>query len=48
MNNLCVTHVLVGTITENDYTGFMKNGDHVHVLRVEWLIDSLLFSEKLP
>lgn len=43
-----VTHILVGAIQETEFHKFMNYGDSSHILRVEWLIDTILFSQKLP
>ena len=49
LNNInpSITHILVGSITEEEYGKLLGFGDYVEVVRVEWLIDSILFAQRL-
>jgi hypothetical protein len=35
-------------IEEVEYVKFMNFGDSCQILRVEWLVDSIIFAERLP
>ena len=42
-----VTHVLVSSLTENSYNKYLKFGNIIKVIRVEWFIDCVYMYRKL-
>lgn len=43
-----VTHVLVAEIDEAKHNLFKKYGSRIHILRPEWLVDSIFLYDRLP
>lgn len=43
-----VTHVLVTDIDETKHNLYKKYGSRIHILRPEWLGDSIMFYNRLP
>jgi hypothetical protein len=42
-----VTHVLVNQIDESKYKNFKKYGNRIHVVKCEWLVDSILLYNRM-
>lgn len=45
--NPAITHILAGPITEKEHTEFQRYGNLTFVLRIEWLIDSVLICKRM-